>query len=171
MKQLIDPKNVRKGDLIRWEQTAQSPVWTFEAVEWTAKRDGDGKPVTHGQHYLLDRPKPAVVLPTEPTFGWATWSKATPLFGTARAGNAEYGMWRLTDRATGQFGFVLGGSALFPISASRITAFASATAVPTDALDKLRTAHVCGTFKHVCVRATSACAFLAAVDAANGPTP
>jgi hypothetical protein len=60
----IQPEDIRKGDLIRLEHT--KPEHTH-AVEYRAafpgERNYSGAEV---RYFLLDRPKPPVVLPTEP---------------------------------------------------------------------------------------------------------
>ena len=60
----IEPGDIRKGDLIRAEYTIDREP---EAHEHVANCDGDiwGR-VGGTTHFRLDRPKPPVVLPTEP---------------------------------------------------------------------------------------------------------
>ena len=61
----IEPSEIRKGDLIRVE-------WPDDnSREYRASRDGDNN-IFGGtsRFFLLDRPAPAVELPTEPTLGW-----------------------------------------------------------------------------------------------------
>lgn len=59
MKQKIDPKDIRKGDLIRAEYGGKG-----EATEY--RSTGDGLPWnTASTHYLLERPEP----PFEPHWG------------------------------------------------------------------------------------------------------
>ena len=67
VKRPIEPADIRKGDLIRWEQ--EPSLVSEYAIEYRATEDGYFQSVT-GQHYLLDRPSPPVELPTEPTLGW-----------------------------------------------------------------------------------------------------
>ena len=99
---------------------------------------------------LVNRPKPAVELPTVPTLGWATVDRrdvADPLTALGKFV---------------RFGGVLTVLANPRYSVSDVTAFVPATAVPTDALDDLR-----GQWK---VPSSAVRDFLAAVDAANGPS-
>jgi hypothetical protein len=73
MKQPIDPKDIRKGDLIRVEKGND------QALEYRANEHGHTN--GWGHYYLLDRPAPKVELPETPTLGWlndepyllATW--------------------------------------------------------------------------------------------------
>lgn len=156
----IDPADIRTGDLIRWERGEGSPTQTFEAAEFRATFDGDGKRNWDGQHYLLDRPAPAVDLPTEPTLGWITGYGYRNLdFWRYRDGadKAGEGAWAGNDPALKPYGYGIKG----------ITDWVPATAVPTSALDELRTIASSDAF---CVDgfSRSVRAFLAAVDAANG---
>lgn len=72
MEQLVTEKipiavsSIRKGDTIRFEYE-QSKVSGSFAGEYIALMD-NMKWGDYGQHYLLNRPEPPVVLPTEP--GW-----------------------------------------------------------------------------------------------------
>jgi hypothetical protein len=60
----ILPEDIRKGDLIRRERVSE---WAgeYSAIEFTARRAGT-EPMSGWEFFLLDRPKPPVVLPTEP---------------------------------------------------------------------------------------------------------
>ena len=109
---------------------------------------------------LLDRPKPAVELPTVPSLGWASFSVVMPGLP-----ETELGVWerRTFDNGNDTFRSVVAHNVS---QAESVTAFTPATAVPTEALDKLWT-----------LRRTPARspylgeyvdAFLAAVAAANG---
>lgn len=144
MKTLIAPRDIRKGDLIRFEYADGRS--TDRAKEYVASGDGvgDGRgPV--GTYYLLDRPVPPVDLPTEPTLGWLTLP----------GGRALETVWTSNDKAS--LHRALGGS----VDVANVTAFTPATAVPTAALDELR--------KHTPGWSTaSVTTFLAAVDEANG---
>lgn len=60
MKQPIDPKDVRKGDLIRQENV----MYGYEALEYRADSDGYAR-FRGADTYLLDRPEP----PFEPYWG------------------------------------------------------------------------------------------------------
>lgn len=63
MKQEIDPKDIRKGDLIRFEYDPTDTPYA-RAVEYVSSFGG-GSPYTNGQYYLLDRFEP----PFEPYWG------------------------------------------------------------------------------------------------------
>lgn len=63
-KQKIDPKDIRKGDLIRWERDSPGE-YDQRAVEYLSACDGTHWSYNPGQHYLLDRPEP----PFEPYWG------------------------------------------------------------------------------------------------------
>jgi hypothetical protein len=158
MKQPIEPSEIRKGDLIRWE----SDVVDENAEEWRSRHDQPPYRAW-GQHYLLDRPTaPAVELPTEPSLGWLTYAGST-IFGTFRrfkAGDAHLDSmkWEATE--------VRGDDP--HNSYSSVTAFTPATAVPTEALNELREAHDGGAGCCIGCRAyVSVGHFLAAVDEAN----
>lgn len=147
MKRPIEPADIRKGDLIRWEQ--EPSLVSEYAIEYRATEDGYFQSVT-GQHYLLDRPTPPVELPTEPTLGWlndapyllAVWYPREVL-GTAGVAQIEQ----------------------TPFSADHIRAFTPAAAVPKAALDELQANHDCsGPLS--CLRG-HVDDFLAAVDEAN----
>ena len=60
----IEPKDIRKGDLIRCEYGDVSRRANV-AVEYYAACDGFYVGGTQDSFFLLDRPKPPVVLPTE----------------------------------------------------------------------------------------------------------
>lgn len=61
MKEPIEVKDIRKGDVIRFEYPT-----TRSAHEYRANFDRESWGA--GQHFLLERPTPPVKLPTEP--GW-----------------------------------------------------------------------------------------------------
>ena len=95
----------------------------------------------------VDRPKPAVELPTVPTLGWVRGETFDPLLA----------VWVRDDTTNDAPTFRAPAHVLHP---DYVTAFTAATAVPTAVLEILRSlAWLCpgpiGTF-------------LAAVDAANG---
>lgn len=154
MKRPIKARDIIKGDLIRKEYGCEI-VNGETALEYRATSDAHGKGGP-GQHFLLDRPEPAVELPTEPTLGWATYriddhGEATRLGVTFNAGSSM----RLTNWD-------------ISVPASRVTAFTPATAVSTEALDRLRV-DLFGDPSHG--QLISAVArFLTAVDSANGAT-
>jgi len=64
----IEPGDIRKGDLIRWERIEYSAV-RANAVEYTAERDRDsyGHPM-HASWFLLYRPNTPIMLPVAPGF-------------------------------------------------------------------------------------------------------
>lgn len=70
MKQKIDPKDIRKGDLIRVER--RNALDKFSALEYEAQAAGDvyseGYP-----HYLLERPEP----PFDPYWGMVIREEGT----------------------------------------------------------------------------------------------
>lgn len=131
MKTPIEPSDIRKGDLIRWENDAREV-----AHEWRANADRDrfdGPPdLGFGAHYLLDRPKPAVELPTVPSLGWATRATADATLGTWQ---------KYTTRFGDQTDYLIDSEREF--QACEVTGFVAATAVPTDALDALRAYRDC----------------------------
>jgi hypothetical protein len=115
----IKPEDIRKGDLIRFEY-ANIPG---KASEYIAM--GDEIPTYNaGHHFLLDRPKPTVDLPTKPTLGFIS-SGTVP--------TSTVGMWWV-DPNDPSFVIRDGSFRL----ADDITAFVPATAVPAEALDELR---------------------------------
>lgn len=126
----IDPSEIRAGDLIRWEPGA-GVMSNYRAVEYKAGCDGQQQQ-SNGSYYLLDRPTPPVSLPTEPTLGWLTWFAGEESSGLGahrtllgiyhRMGNGD-----ITDEAAaGAWG------------PQDVIAFTRATAVPIEALDRLR---------------------------------
>ena len=121
----IEYNEILAEDLIRWENAS-----TEVAHEWRAVYDGDHfvGPVSEGfgKHYLLDRPKPAVVLPDKPTLGWLSVGDADP----------RLGHWQQYESAFGGNDYAIQSRVEF--HDTFVTAFTPATAVPTEALDKLR---------------------------------
>lgn len=146
MKEPIEPSEIRKGDLIRFEYDGDPRE---VAEEWRAQDDADGFHFrAPGHHYLIDRPKPDVELPTEPTLGWLTANDERPYLSHVKLDGER----AMTD-------------GLYYAHASRVTAFTPATAVPTAALDELRgvaRAHLSG---YLDFRVLTT--FLAAVDEAQ----
>ena len=122
MKRPIDVDDTRVGDLLRWESGETAHEF---------RRGVHGRLTSDGQHYLLDRPTPAVVLPTQPTLGWITFPRDHWLgIVDGRPGRcADPGCFAAT-RANGY------SSEAYVREC--VTAFTPATAVPTDALDALR---------------------------------
>ena len=76
MKATIEPKAIRKGDLIRKEY---GTVGKTEAIEYRADAEGDGfSNSISAAYFLLDRPVPPVILPTEPGAYRGTYSDGEP---------------------------------------------------------------------------------------------
>lgn len=118
----IEPSEIRKGDLIRCE-------WPDDnSREYRASRDGDNN-IYGGtsRFFLLDRPTPAIELPVQPSLGWLTWRD-----GMAVSDATELGLWRTFHSPT----TIACGDTSVPQSI--VTAFTPATAVPTEALTRLR---------------------------------
>ena len=128
------------------------------AARWIAV--GDGRLI-----HVAHRPKPAVVLPTEPTLGWidALGEKPLALVGVRKPGDVNYpGLIYMRITPNGGWD-----------SVKEITAFTPAVAVPADALDDLRTYRAVEMGIHseaqwAFNRAEHIDRFLAAVDEANG---
>jgi hypothetical protein len=164
MKEPIKPEDIRKGDLIRWESTSSD-----DAREWRVTELDSVQMTPRGHWFLLDRPTPAVNLPTEPTLGWAS-------------GRTEYGVevsnlfgsWAQPTDLLNRTGHTYADDyGLVHLKAREVTAFTRATAVPTEALDRLR--EVRGYYDGGCETAASSFRlrlgirdFLAAIDAVNG---
>ena len=103
---------------------------------------------------LVDRPKPAVVLPIVPTLGWFNQNRSTGRrLGVFSAADA------IADANNPALAEHSARGDVF-ITWYDVTAFVAATAVPTEDLDNLRAVPRCG---------KDIRNFLAAVDAANGP--
>lgn len=125
MKRPIEPSEIRKGDLIRWEAGDNLPYPGYAAVEITADRDGMGMSNV-GQHYLLDRPAPPVQLPSGSHFGTLSWVDGA-------SGGTLTAEWLIDGKQAEALNF---GAIL----REHVTAFTPATAIPTEALDELREA-------------------------------
>ncbi|WP_332645080.1 hypothetical protein [Aeromicrobium sp.] len=154
MKEPIEPSEIRKGDLIRWESKHSE-----HAHEWRAQTDRAWW-ADEGQHYLLNRPRPAVEFPSEPTLGWLR------LIGAV--GDGPPSTWRFehsgmddSRRARNEWGYVVADVD------DKIASFTPATAVPTAALDELRDACNRDCDEYGCECAIAAHHFLAAVDEAQ----
>lgn len=120
MKRAIDYREIRKGDLIRWEAGDNLPYPGYAAVEITADRDGKGLSNV-GQHYLLDRPAPPVQLPEKPTLGWVA----------VKGGDIRLGCWY-------ESGLAVVAQGVNGVETKRVESFTPAVAIPTEALDQLR---------------------------------
>ena len=116
----IEPSEIRSGDLVRKELVGHPA--NYQAIEFIANVDGKA-PDDGSTYYLLDRQKPAVELPTEPTWGWLT----------TRESARSLGLWSSDQDCV--------HSVPLP-SVRRVrekaTAFIPATAVPTEALQEFR---------------------------------
>lgn len=119
MKQPIEPRDIRKGDLVRAGFGTVSTT-RVTALEYRAERDGDRYSDDAVAWQLLDRPEPAVELPLSPSLGWAD----------GRLGFWNGWMGRLNGR------YASGEAVMEPPPAEIVLA----TAVPTEALDALRVA-------------------------------
>jgi len=143
----IDGSDVRKGDTIRREYAHSFD--NRRAIEFVI--ESDGVCIGNGDAlYLIHRPTPAVVLPTEATLGILTFSDGVKRVGEVRAQNSRQ-TW-LSGRWSSDWG--------------EVTAFTLATVVPTDALNELQRRAKVGQF--ACLLGQPVLTFLAAVDAANG---
>jgi len=153
----IKPGDIRKDDLIRWEADANYGGQN-RAIEYRACKDGD-QTFAAGQYYLLDRPTPAVELPTEPTLGWVAWEERG-FFGGAR--RRAFGTWRADSdvvRDLDQHGRA--------VRADSVTAFTPAIAVPRDAYEALASTST----SDLDALRRAVHAFLDATDKANGSKP
>lgn len=124
MKRAIEVREIRKGDLIRWEGEHGNTI----AHEYRATAAGHKWSPADGTYFLLDRPTPPVELPKTPQLGW---------LGVTDDGTFErkpasvLGIWQ--DRR-----YSINGGVSGTWSHEFVTAFEPATAVPTEALDDLR---------------------------------
>ena len=96
---------------------------------------------------LIDRPKPPVDLPTEPTLGWANFGGSDTCLS----------IWSEQMRPVCQCGSSAGGDP------EKLESFVAATAVPTSALDELRLV------TRSAWEGAPSRVFLAAVDKAGDP--
>ena len=148
MKIKTDTKDILKGDKIRWEDEDDS--FLIDAVEFTAPRDGYVHS-TLGTHYRTSE-RLLVVMPTEPTWGWATWTagRRDSLAPVAKGGTAVFGEWIVVDPPSGRMGFKTRAMGFWSIPARRITAFVPATPVSTEALADLRRVAFTATCSKLC---------------------
>lgn len=156
MKTPIAFEDIRVGDKVEVEWDEPAPISGFTFVRLVATCDGQ-RPNRAARAFLLDRPAPAVELPTEPTLGWLTL-EATGFF--AGSSTSLETVW-LNDAKTGLIH--AGRTALTNVD--RVKDFTPATAVPTSALDELR-ANYMDTSKSL---AKITGDFLDAIDAAGDP--
>lgn len=155
----IEPSEIRKGDTVRVE----FPAGTINtAVEYIADRDNRSYDafMSGSKHYLLDRPKPAVTLPSVPTLGWLSVCDAEPMLGRWRSYEPNF---RRDDGS--EYKAVIQDER--DIERHRVTAFIEAVAVPKFALAKLWADHADRTSQsHDCGKSYNAsqptCAFLTA---------
>lgn len=164
MKQPIEPEDIRKGDLIRYEN---GDLIRFRAGEYRAETDGDTWGPHPGRYFLLDRPKSPVDLPTEPTLGWASFEHHHD-----HLAETELGVWRHVVHGNGND--TITAAIQHQIAqADTVTAFTPAVAVPKGALDELREVFDTAPDTHTAPRRTlhyshAIAHFLKAVDEANG---
>lgn len=148
----IEPSKIRKGDLIRREPVKRN---SLKAVEYEAEYAGHmhGLVDSHtDRFFLLDRPAPAVELPTEPTLGWLN-------------GNPHLlAIWQDCSETAVRPPAVRPVNVPTVFDGDHVKSFTPATAVPTEALNMLRA----GCFMTVSEAAEVIAHFLAAVDRANG---
>ena len=128
----IQPADIRKGDLIRAERTEdvrEGRVLRYEDNDIRFQYGRDWY-VPGSTLYLLDRPAPAVELPSTPTLGWATHANDGQLFGLFSQNPSTR---QIVDCVTCDWG-------RFSWEPTYVTAFTEAVAVPKSALDALRAA-------------------------------
>lgn len=180
MKEPIDPSEIREGDRVMAVSHGMETTFTVDHVDQGRlyAQPGNADHIStaflrdrDNEWFLLERPKPAVVLPTEPTLGWVT--------STIGAQDLDFWRYRPAHDETGEGAWA--GSD--PDGKPRgwgmrlIAAFTPATAVPAEALEKLRVAE--GAAMDVQpyhaerkneIRCHAINLFLDAVDAANAAT-
>jgi hypothetical protein len=123
VKEPIEPSDIRKGDLIRWEADGK-PGGTFvRAVEYAANGENDEYDM-RGQHYLIARH--TLGIPHQPALGWVNTKNHGPSLGFWRDVPIE-GRAANLDNSGQAYGTLVTANAFTP-----------ATAVPTSALDELR---------------------------------
>ena len=135
----IQHEDIKRGDLVRVENGLRREG-VASSIEYVASYDGFNWYEDSGYghtYYLLDRPTPAVKLPSKPCLGFASWT-AGPGFMVFIPGSGDcvLGQWVRGDDAV--FCFKPLRSTLGSVRRARITAFTEATTVPTEALDLLR---------------------------------
>jgi len=160
VKEPIDRGLIRRGDRIRVEYT-KSENGSPRAIEYVAEHDRmgmrnrmNGTERLGAAYFLLDRPKPPVELPTQPTLGWLSAEDEDGKGGTFLATWQKRPDLVLQCRVAGAWG------------KECVTAFVPATAVPTEALEKLRERHEGGEESPV-AKCGWVSDFLLAVDRAN----
>lgn len=163
----IEPSDIRAGDLIREEY---AEPWVPErgdlprtATEYRAT--DDLKTLSRARasaYYLLDRPTPAVELPTEPTLGILHWGEGEEV-------SCSEGRWSVENGVVWEH--FANGIRGYSRPVEDVTAFErtyalpdDTTAVPTEALDELRRRHRDRFPSQGCIFALD---FLAAVDEAK----
>lgn len=172
MKEPIEPSEIRAGDTIErhWLGTVTKMPIARITQHDTHAYSPEGYCMGLAQEngalfFLIDRPKPAVELPTEPTLGWLDF--------TASNGGQAHALatWRVatvgmdgSTHAVNEWGHMVSDID------EKVTAFTPATAAPTDALEDLRAVVGRANRRGQDVTARTVTAFLAAVDEANGRT-
>lgn len=172
----IEPDDIREGDSIRLEWVT-SQDGTPMAMEYVAPHSGtamkkrlSGNELQTASWFLLDRPSPAVELPTEPTLGWIA----------SKYGGTVLGTWeRYTSTRASHAGEVSALVRERDVPLEYVQSFTPAVAVPKAALDELREMWVgdlgCDRqrdwVEYGARLFTTTRDFLAAVDAANAGNP
>jgi hypothetical protein len=134
----IDPKDIREGDRIRIEAAEGRTFGDgLTASEFIAREFDNPAEFSYLRYYLLDRPKPPVDLPSEPTLGWVTSVGGEVALSTWRPDFVQGGAIVATVDVRDSRAFCTGMKKYV----DHITAFTPATAVPTEALDELRREH------------------------------
>lgn len=167
MKTPIDPKDIRKGDLIRLEGRTEGRDSTAHEFRAVVNGDRDGWVRDRFNWYLLDRPQPPVELPTEPTLGWLTL-RIGGFFSGPTGRRVLETVW-LDNAGTG----LIRAGRTDVLAVDRVESFTPATAVPTSALDDLKSTEsrvYTGSYdvaERNEARREAIQAFLAAIDEAN----
>lgn len=176
MKTPIEGSDIRVGDRVMAVDRGFETTFTVDHIDGGRiyARAGNGGHHPNGflwdsqsDWYLLDRPTPPVVLPTEPTLGWLTQS-GLDRFGHFR----QYIQDESTSGRNDWTATETDSRGKYRNAYCDVTAFTPATAVPTDALEKLRAAENAaesGTLIVDWARLVAAVRdFLASVETANG---
>ena len=132
MKKPINYRDIKAGDLVRWERG------DGYAIEFRAERDRDLRAGTSGQHYLLDRPKPRVDLPLEPTLGVLKWNSNTSGEKEVLATWSLRSTYDQTFRDVGPYALSDVGHR---IGVQSVTSFTPMVAIRRDLVDELVAGH------------------------------
>lgn len=122
----IEIDDIKAGDIIRFVPHEPIPAYCrLRSADYLARSNGDGfTGEPPGDHFLLERPKPPVELPTTPTLGVVTLYNGDKHAGRVVGGDVLL----LVD------GKVIGAK-------SAAAAFEPAIVVPASAITALRAAH------------------------------